>query len=71
MRSIVNISMPPNLKKEVEQIIKEEKYASVSEFFRDAIRTWKENQIYNEIMQSEKEFTKGNGRVLKSLKELR
>lgn len=71
MRSIVNISMPPNLKKEVEQIIKEEKYASVSEFFRDAIRTWKENQIYNEIMQSEKEFAKGNGRVLKSLKELR
>jgi Arc/MetJ-type ribon-helix-helix transcriptional regulator len=71
MRSIVNISMPPNLKKEVEQIIKEETYASVSEFFRDAIRTWKENQIYNEIMQSEKEFTKGNGRVLKSLKELR
>ncbi|HNU95683.1 MAG TPA: ribbon-helix-helix domain-containing protein [Candidatus Paceibacterota bacterium] len=71
MRSIVNISMPPNLKKEVEQIIKEENYASVSEFFRDAIRTWKENQIYNEIMQSEKEFTKGNGRVLKSLKELR
>jgi len=63
--------MPPNLKKEVEQIIKEENYASVSEFFRDAIRTWKENQIYNEIMQSEKEFTKGNGRVLKSLKELR
>jgi Arc/MetJ-type ribon-helix-helix transcriptional regulator len=71
MRSIVNISMPPNLKKEVEQIIKEENYASVSEFFRDAIRTWKENQIYNEIMQSEKEFAKGNGRVLKSLKELR
>jgi Arc/MetJ-type ribon-helix-helix transcriptional regulator len=71
MRSIVNISMPPNLKKEVEQIIKEKKYASVSEFFRDAIRTWKENQIYNEIMQSEKEFAKGNGRVLKSLKELR
>lgn len=63
--------MPPALKKEVEQIIKEENYASVSEFFRDAIRTWKENQIYNEIMQSEKEFTKGNGRVLKSLKELR
>jgi Arc/MetJ-type ribon-helix-helix transcriptional regulator len=71
MRSIVNISMPPALKKEVEQIIKEENYASVSEFFRDAIRTWKENQIYNEIMQSEKEFAKGNGRVLKSLKELR
>ena len=63
--------MPEKMAIDVKKEIKEGKYASVSEFFRDAFRAWKENQFYNDIMESEKEFAQGKGRVLKSLKDLR
>jgi Arc/MetJ-type ribon-helix-helix transcriptional regulator len=71
MRTIVNISMPANLKKEVDLAVKEGNYATVSEFFRDAIRSWKENQMYKDVMDSEREFTQRKGKVLKSLRDLR
>ena len=42
----------------------------VSEFFRDAIRSWKEDQLYKSVLQSEKEFAEGKGKKLRSLKDL-
>ncbi len=71
MRTTLNISLPPALRREVEREVKKGNYASFSEFFRDAIRSWKEDKLYNDIMESEKEFAQGKGKILKSLKELR
>jgi len=71
MRNIVNISLPKELNKEVEKAVKSGRYASKSEFFRDLIRLWQEQRFLDEIMESEREFAKGKGKVLKSLKDLR
>lgn len=41
MRQVINISLPLELKREVEKAVKQEKYATKSEFFRDLLRLWK------------------------------
>lgn len=70
MRTTLNISMPVAFKKDVDLAVKEGNYASVSEFFRDAVRAWKEEQLYQSVLQSEKEFSEGKGKKLRSLKDL-
>ena len=70
MRTTLNISMPVSLKKNVDLAVKEGNYASVSEFFRDAIRAWQEEQLYQSVLTSQKEFAQGKGKRLKSLKNL-
>ena len=62
--------MPASLKKNVDLAVKEGNYASVSEFFRDAIRTWEEERLYQSVLKSEKEFAEGKGKRLRSLKDL-
>ena len=62
--------MPIALKREVEKEVKAGKYASVSEFFRDAIRSWKEEKLYQSVLQSENEFVNGKGKKLNSLADL-
>lgn len=62
--------MPVSLKKNVDLAVKEGNYASVSEFFRDAIRAWEEEQLYQSVMRSELEFANGKGKRLRSLKDL-
>lgn len=71
MRNIVNISLTEELNKEVEKAIKSGRYASKSEFFRDLIRLWKEEQLLQELRRSQKEIAAGKGKVLRSLKDLR
>ena len=70
MRNIISISVPSSVKKSVDSIMKENKYASVSEFFRDAIRSWEEEQIIKEIRESQAEIARGEGKILKSLADL-
>jgi len=70
MRTTLNISMPASLKHDVDLAVKEGKYASVSEFLRDAIRAWEDEQLYKSVLQSEKEFAQGKGKKLRSLKDL-
>lgn len=70
MRNIMTISVPPSIKKSVENMMKENKYASVSELFRDSIRSLEEDQLIKNIMQSEREFALGKGKKLRSLKDL-
>jgi len=41
MRKIVNISLPPELDKWLKKEIKEEGFASKSEFIRHLLRLWK------------------------------
>ncbi len=70
MRTTLNISMPPKLFSKVESVVSEHNYSSVSEFIRDAIRAWEEEQLYQSVLQSEKEFAQGKGKKLRSLKDL-
>lgn len=62
--------MPVSLKKSVDLAVKRGRYASVSEFLRDTIRAWEDEQLYLSILQSEKEFAQGKGKRLRSLKDL-
>lgn len=62
--------MPPKLLSRVGSIISEHNYSSVSEFIRDTIRAWEEEQLYQSVLQSEKEFAQGKGKRLRSLKDL-
>lgn len=71
MRKVVNISLSPELYKEVEKAVKSGRYSSKSEFFRDLIRLWQDEKLLNDVRESEKEFAEGRGRVLRSLKDLR
>jgi len=40
VRHIINISLPLELKREVDKAVKQEKYATKSEFFRALLRMW-------------------------------
>ena len=62
--------MPQALRHEVDNEIKSGDYSSVSEFFRDTIRAWKEEQLYQSVMKSRKEIAEGKGEILKSLRDL-
>lgn len=62
--------MPPLQKKNVDRMIKDYNYASTSEFFRDAVRALEDNKLIKDIMESEKEFTAGKGKRLRSLRDL-
>ncbi len=62
--------MPASFKKNVDLAVKEGNYASISEFFRDAVRAWQDEQLYQSVLQSEKEFAQGKGKRLRSLKDL-
>lgn len=71
MRAIVNISLPTQLNTIVEKEVSTGKYASKSEFFRSLLRSWMEERVALELVESRKELKAGKGRVLTSLSELR
>ena len=71
MREIINISLPKELNRAVEETIKKGKYSTKSEFFRELLRLWLEGKILRELAESKKELALGKGKLLKSLKELR
>lgn len=62
--------MPPKLFSKVESVVREHHYSSISEFIRDAIRAWEDEQLYRSVLQSEKEFAQGKGKKLRSLEDL-
>jgi Arc/MetJ-type ribon-helix-helix transcriptional regulator len=71
MRHIVNISMPAELKREMEKEVKEGKFASTSEFFRHLLRLWQQEKAFRELQEARKEIASGKGNALRSLKDLR
>lgn len=71
MRKIINISLPNELSKEVDRAVRSGNYATKSEFFRDLLRLWKEEQLLQELRESQKEVVSGKSRKLRSLKDLR
>ena len=71
MRQIINISLPEQLAQVVDYAVKSKSYASKSEFFRDLIRGWSENESASEILKSQRQMRKGEKHLLKSFKDLR
>lgn len=71
MRKIINISLPSELNKEVEKAVKSGNYATKSEFFRDLLRLWKEEQLLQELRESQREVVSGKSKKLRSLRDLR
>ena len=71
MRSIVNISLPPQLNSLVEKEVATGKFTSKSEFFRSLLRSWIEGQLLVGLESSREELKGGKGKVLRSLSELR
>lgn len=71
MRNIINISLPASMVQEVRAEVKNGGFASISEYIRHIIRSYKEDRAYNTAMASVSEFNNGKGKVLKSLKDLR
>lgn len=68
MRSIVNISLPAELSQVVDKTVATGDYASKSEFFRHILRLWMAGE---ELTESRNELSKGRGKLLRSLKDLR
>lgn len=71
MRTIVNISLPRELAREVNRAVASGRYASKSEFFRSLLRLWLEGNLVREIYESRRELRTGKGKLLRSLKDLR
>lgn len=71
MREIINISLPPQMAKNVKKAVKKGDYISISEFFRDLLRDWQASKLLNELKESRREIKAGKGKVLKSLKDLK
>lgn len=71
MRNIVNISLPAELNKEVEKMVKSGDYATKSEFFRHLLRLWKEDQLLKGLDESRAQISSKKGKALGSLKDLR
>lgn len=71
MRSIINISLPESLAKEVKIQVKEGKFASTSEFLRHLIRLWNTEKLYRDVQISKKQFTKGDYKIYKSIRDIK
>jgi len=70
MREVINISLPRELNRIVEEMVKKENYATKSEFFRDLLRMRIEGKVMKDLTESRRELASGKGRLLKSLKDL-
>lgn len=71
MRAIVNISLPVQMNKMIEEVIAVGNYSSKSEFFRSLIRNWMEGKFARDLEKSRDELKRGKGKILHSLKDLR
>ena len=50
MRKVINISVSERLYKEVEEAVRQNKYETKSELFRDLLRAWKEGRFAKSIV---------------------
>ena len=71
MRNILNISLPKEMVADIKRGVKAGKFASTSEFMRHLIRVWNTEQLMRTVEKSRAEIAAGNGKVLRSLKDLR
>ncbi|OIO47068.1 MAG: hypothetical protein AUJ31_00530 [Parcubacteria group bacterium CG1_02_39_15] len=71
MRDVINISLPKKLNREIEKVIKKERYSTKSEFIRELLRLHLEDELLHTVKESEQEIRAGKGKVLRSLRDLR
>ncbi len=71
MRTILNISLPNEVAKNVRREVKDSGFASTSEFIRHLIRLWNTEKLAIELKHETKHFEKGKGKVLHSFASLR
>lgn len=72
MRTIINISLPEPLSQLVEKIVKKGRYSTKSEFLRELIRDRvAEEDLLTRVEKSRQEIKLGQGRTLRSLRDLR
>ena len=71
MRSVMNISLPTKMAIKIKKEVSSGRYATVSEFFRDLVRSWEEEKLLSELKESQEDIKNGKGEILNSLKELR
>jgi len=72
MRETISISLPLRLIKMIKQEVKDGNYININEFFCSLLRVYKEeSDLLVAIEESEREFEAGEGKVLKSFKDLR
>lgn len=71
MRNIINISLPEGMVKAVNEGVKKGFFSTKSEFFRSLLRLWMEGKLATELKESHKELKGGQGKLLRSLKDLR
>lgn len=62
--------MPYEMANLVKRETKKGGFASKSEFFRHLLRMWNTQKLAGELKMEQKEFKKGNYKVLRSLKDL-
>lgn len=62
--------MPVSFKRNVDMAVKDGNYASVSEFFCDAVRAWQDEQLYQSVVKSRKDIAEGKFKKLHSLRDL-
>ena len=71
MRNIINISLPAELNKILERLIKKGEYATKSEFLRELIRERiMEEDILARVEESRAEYRAGKAKRLRSLADL-
>ena len=71
MRKVINISLPSQMAMKVKKEVKTGRYATTSEFFRELIRNWEEQKLLADLNESKRAMENGEGKILKSLKDLR
>ena len=69
MRNIVNISLPPELNKQLEKMVKEGHYASKSEFIRHLLRAKQKGDLVSPRKETEEERV--FSREILSIKEIK
>jgi len=70
MRSVINISLPSQLTKAVENELKNKHFASKSEFFRYLLREWLAGRLAIDLEKGRKEYRTGSAKILKTMKSL-
>lgn len=72
MRNILNISISKELSRAVDKLVAKGKYSTKSEFLRELIRARiMEEDLLSRIEKSRGEISRGNGKILRSLRDLR
>ena len=70
MRSILNISLPLDMRKQIEQSVKDGGYMTTSEFVRDIIRDWQARKALEGFNADKALMKKGELKKLTSLRDI-